>query len=119
MIRRFKLVRHADVSGVSGTGHVADGVIWPDGTATVRWRGDHPSTVSWDGGQASVEHVHGHGGATEIVWFDPEPSRSEAADQLGVCDVAVWDGPYRMNCGYVLTNGRCPSHGQQVPRGRL
>jgi hypothetical protein len=80
MIRRFKLVRHADVSGVSGTGHVADGVIWPDGTATVRWRGEHPSTVCWDGGQAAVEHVHGHGGATEIVWLDPEPPEPPVTD---------------------------------------
>lgn len=35
--RRFTLVRDHDPTGATGTGHVADGVQWPDGTATVRW----------------------------------------------------------------------------------
>lgn len=34
----FTLVRDEDVSGVSGTGVVADGMLWPDGTAV--WKGD-------------------------------------------------------------------------------
>lgn len=34
--RTFRLVRDEDVSGVSGTGAVADGVRWPDGTVTLR-----------------------------------------------------------------------------------
>jgi hypothetical protein len=68
--RRFILRRTVDVSGVSGTGDVADGVLWPDGTASVRWRGEHPSVVFWDRGRLSVEHIHGHQGATEIVWLD-------------------------------------------------
>ena len=36
--RLFCLIRTDDVSGVSGTGRVADGVQWPDGTVTFRWR---------------------------------------------------------------------------------
>lgn len=72
--RRFVLRRTVDVSGVSGTGDVADGVLWPDGTAAVRWRGEHPSTVVWDRGRASVELIHGHGGATTIEWLDDEPA---------------------------------------------
>ncbi|MFC9089009.1 hypothetical protein [Nocardiopsis dassonvillei] len=72
--RRFVLVRDHDVSGVSGTGHVADGVLWPDGTASVRWRGEHPSTVHWDRGWDSVQHIHGHNGHTRIVWADPDPA---------------------------------------------
>ncbi|OPC83035.1 hypothetical protein B4N89_20700 [Embleya scabrispora] len=70
--RRFYLDRRTDVTGASGTGRVADGVMWPDGTVTVRWRGARPSTVNW----ASIhdaEHVHGHGGATVITWIDPAP----------------------------------------------
>lgn len=70
--RRFHLQRHHDVSGVSGTGTVALGVLWPDGTASVRWLGDRPSIVFWDS-MADAEAVHGHGGATEIVW-DDEPA---------------------------------------------
>ncbi len=78
--RRFHLLRHHDVIGVSGEGVVADGILWPDGTASVRWRGDHPSVVFWDRGQVSVDHVHGHGGYTEIVWVDPTPVGWDQAD---------------------------------------
>ncbi|MFC8267825.1 hypothetical protein ACFUIZ_19140 [Streptomyces cinereoruber] len=76
--RRFRLQRHTDVTGVSGTGVVADGVLWPDGTASIRWRGDRPSAVFWDD-IAHAEAVHGHGGATEIVWDDPEPAAPDTA----------------------------------------
>ncbi|MFF3190523.1 hypothetical protein [Streptomyces misionensis] len=70
--RRFVLRRHKDISGISGVGDVADGVLWPDGTASIRWRGEHPSVVFWDRGRVSVEMIHGHQGATEIVWLDED-----------------------------------------------
>jgi hypothetical protein len=63
------LVRDRDITGVSGAGHVADGVAWRDGTATVRWLGEHASTVVWSS-MESVRHVHGHGGATRVEWLD-------------------------------------------------
>jgi hypothetical protein len=68
-VRRFELHRQTDVSGVSGTGIVADGVLWEDGSATIRWRGDRPSIVHWQ----DIEHahsVHSHGGFTEFVFLD-------------------------------------------------
>ncbi|MYW03482.1 hypothetical protein GT354_35465 [Streptomyces sp. SID3343] len=67
--RRFYLDRDVDVTGASGIGRVADGVLWPDGTASLRWRGEHPSTVTWDR-MTDAERIHGHGGATRIVWID-------------------------------------------------
>jgi hypothetical protein len=70
--RRFVLNRHQDVTGMSGEGAVADGVLWPDGTASVRWRGEHPSIVFWDRGRVSVEFIHGHVGATDVTFLDPE-----------------------------------------------
>jgi len=70
--RRFHLQRDHDVTGVSGVGRVADGILWSDGTVSVRWLGERPSTVFWDD-LAHAEHVHGHGGHTRIVWDDPEP----------------------------------------------
>lgn len=36
--RLFSMIRNADESGVSGTGRVLDGVLWPDGTVGCRWR---------------------------------------------------------------------------------
>jgi hypothetical protein len=80
--RRFVLRRTVDVSGVSGTGMVADGVLWPDGTASIRWREEHPSIVFWDRGRVSVEFIHGHGGATTIEWLDDEPA--DVPEQRGV-----------------------------------
>jgi hypothetical protein len=80
--RRFYLDRSTDVTGASGTGRVADGVLWPDGTVTIRWRGEHQSTVNWDG-IASAEHVHSHKGATRIVFLDlGEDERVAELEQL-------------------------------------
>ncbi|MGW4239251.1 hypothetical protein ACWEJP_20930 [Streptomyces sp. NPDC004749] len=67
--RLFTLERDRDVTGVSGTGTVADGVVWPDGTAVIRWRGESPSTVAW-ASLADAVAVHCHGGATRIVWAE-------------------------------------------------
>jgi hypothetical protein len=72
MTRRFKLIRHHDVSGVSGTGPVAEGVQFTDGAVALRWYGDYPTTTVWDGID-SVVAIHGHGGATEVEWIDPDP----------------------------------------------
>lgn len=66
--RVFILQRHVDVSGVSGTGPVAEGVEWSDGTVSLRWKGDSPSTTFWQAGISAVEAVHGHGGATEVLY---------------------------------------------------
>lgn len=70
--RRFYLQRDTDETGVSGTGRVADGVLWPDGTATVRWRERPASTGVW-ASLSEVEQVHGHHGMTRVVWIDTEP----------------------------------------------
>lgn len=68
--RTFTLQRDVDVTGVSGTGVVADGVEFDDDTVVIHWRGDTASTVVWSppNAMAKVEKIHGHGGATRIVW---------------------------------------------------
>jgi hypothetical protein len=71
--RLFELVRKRDVSGVTGTGVVADGVRWTDSTVTLRWKGDHPATAVWDSVD-SILAVHGHEGATVVRWLDGEPA---------------------------------------------
>lgn len=72
-MRRFLLKRHFDVSGVSGTGIVAEGVQFRDGKVAMRWVvGEHRSTALWDGIDA-VRYIHGHDGNTELVWQDPAP----------------------------------------------
>lgn len=69
--RLFVLDRLIDISGVSGVGPVAEGVEWSDGTVSLRWKGEHPSITFWQGGISSVESVHGHGGATKVLYLDP------------------------------------------------
>lgn len=68
-MRRFCLVRTVDVSGISGTGWVAEGVEFSDGVCVIRWRGEHQSTVVWPS-MEDVIAIHGHGGATQIGWLD-------------------------------------------------
>jgi hypothetical protein len=68
--RAFCLVRKEDETGISGTGVVAGGVLFPDGVVALRWYSDWPTSVVFhDRGIEAVEHVHGHGGKTEIVWL--------------------------------------------------
>lgn len=68
-VKRFKLIRHEDISGISGIGHIADGVCWPDGSCTIRWRGKYPSVVYWQSIE-EAEQIHGHNGCTTIEWVD-------------------------------------------------
>jgi hypothetical protein len=96
--RRFHLERDVDVTGVSGTGTVAHGVMWPDGTATVRWATDRTSTQHWDRISDGYE-VHTHGGNTRLVWDDPaepcpEPGCEAEHDHPGwhVGGTTAWDG---------------------------
>jgi hypothetical protein len=98
----FHLQRDTDVSGVSGTGVVADGVVWPDGTVSVRWRGDHPSVVFWRSLDA-VKVIHGHDGATRIVLPSSERER------LGrIADAHSKDaGPHRTTSGLCVECGLC------------
>lgn len=69
MIQRFELHRDVDTSGVSGTGIVAEGVIFSDGSVVVRWLGETPTTAV-HADIHSVERVHGHNGATRVEILD-------------------------------------------------
>lgn len=69
--RRFVLERDTDVTGVSGTGVVAEGVEFSSGVVALTWLTEWPTSVVFhDRGVASVEAVHGHSGSTRIVWLD-------------------------------------------------
>lgn len=80
MPRRFHLLREFDATGASGTGRVADGVEWPDGTATVHWRGEDNSDAFWPTGMAGVQRRSCHDGHTLIIWDDPPCGRSTIPD---------------------------------------
>ncbi len=68
-MERFWLERTEDETGVSGTGTVAEGVVFWDGTVVMRWRTGTASTAIY----SSIEDVvtiHGHGGKTQVVMID-------------------------------------------------
>jgi hypothetical protein len=68
-MRTFWLIREEDETGVSGTGAIAQGLEFDDGTVCLRWMvGDHRSTVIWES-IASVEAIHGHDGKTKVEFL--------------------------------------------------
>lgn len=80
MSRRFVLQRKADYTGMSGTGDVAEGVEFEDGTCAMRWkelpeddpnyiRGVRATTVIYSSAD-SIEALHGHNGFTVVQWVD-------------------------------------------------
>jgi hypothetical protein len=70
-MRRFRLVRDEDVSGVSGTGLVAEGCTFSDGHVALHWLGRWPATTGHEHIDAVYE-IHGHEGLTRVVWLDTE-----------------------------------------------
>lgn len=65
----LRLIRGEDLSGISGTGHVVDGVQFEDGKVVTRWRSPIAQTCVWDSIE-DVQAIHGHNGATVIEWID-------------------------------------------------
>jgi hypothetical protein len=78
----FALYRDQDVTGISGTGTVATGVQFDDGTAVLRWRGATPSTVLWASLDDAMK-IHGHDGKTRLVWLAAPFSEMGEAERDG------------------------------------
>lgn len=66
-MKMFNLVRSEDVSGVSGTGRVAEGVEFSDGVVVIRWLTDLSSTAIYKNRNELVA-IHGHDGRTVVQW---------------------------------------------------
>lgn len=69
-IKTFHFERLEDVSGVSGTGIVAEGCVFTDTLeVVVHWLGKHPSINIYK----SIDDclfIHGHQGSTKIIFDD-------------------------------------------------
>jgi hypothetical protein len=63
----FSLVRHEDVTGISGEGVVARGWRSPSGKLIFEWLSDYPSLVQFDSEEGLLDK-HGHNGKTVIEW---------------------------------------------------
>jgi len=67
--KRFYLKRKQDISGVSGTGYVAEGCQFSDGTCCIKWTTETSSMGIYHS-HVEMIYIHGHGGSTEIEWVD-------------------------------------------------
>ena len=72
-MKRFYLQRNVDASGVSGTGKIAEGCLFDNGWCALVWLTDK-TTLSYYPDVEAIESIHGHGGATKVVWVDGESS---------------------------------------------
>ena len=78
-MRKFKMMRTEDQTGTSGCGHVANGMVGPDGTTVVTWI--VPARLC-DGTVREIKSrtiynspedcalLHGHGGKTYLLFED-------------------------------------------------
>ena len=66
MAKLFYLHRVEDGSGISGTGRIAQGVIFDNGKVALTWLSEHPSVAMYDN-IGDVRTIHGHEGKTDVV----------------------------------------------------
>lgn len=66
-MRTFLLVRKEDLTGISGTGEVAEGVQFSDGACALRWKTDK-SSIGIYKSITDVIAIHGHNGSTTVRW---------------------------------------------------
>lgn len=76
-MQAFIMYRENDVTGVSGTGIVAKGVIFDDGVTVIRWNGAHRSTVVWSN-LADAIAIHSHDGATKYLTVEVDKHLADA-----------------------------------------
>lgn len=69
--RRFVLDRQEDVTGTSGTGIVAEGVLFSCGKVALTWFSHYGAVNVYDSLEV-VKVLHGHQGRTKVVWTDEE-----------------------------------------------
>ena len=69
--RRFVLNRNHDATGTSGTGIVAEGVVFSCGKVALTWFSHYGAVNNYDSMEV-VKVLHGHEGSTQIEWIDAE-----------------------------------------------
>jgi hypothetical protein len=68
-MRLFHLLRLIDVTGISGTGRIAEGVQFTGGQCVLHWL-TGVSSIAVYNSTDDLLHIHGHGGDTLLVWED-------------------------------------------------
>jgi hypothetical protein len=78
-MKTFKVYRIEDVSGVSGTGIIAEGVQFHDGQCVVSWFGQH-HTLEISPSVETFMAIHGHSGKTTLQWSNGRSLRGVKDD---------------------------------------
>jgi len=104
-VRRFRLIRKEDETGISGTGHIADGVCFQNGKCVLSWRTDKTSVAVYDDIKTLIS-IHGHGGKTVLEWVDmPKAFQwgmvNAAQDSFENCDPEECAAKHNMVPDYV------------------
>ena len=73
-MRWFVLLRIADLSGVSGTGEVAEGTVFSNGLVVIQWL-RKPFAMDIYQTLDDVISVHGHEGQTQLYFIDQGESK--------------------------------------------
>jgi hypothetical protein len=68
--RLFHLERDEDHTGVSGTGIVAEGVVFSTGRVALHWVSNGLSSTALHDSLENLIAVHGHSGKTRVVFLD-------------------------------------------------
>lgn len=83
-IRRFWLKRTKDETGISGSGRVLEGAIYPSGRVVIEWLSEHPSITVHDSFESFVA-VHlspHHASSNTVVWVDHDNVACECGHPL-------------------------------------
>lgn len=66
-MRKFYLVRHQDFHDNTGTGVVAEGVLFDNGMGALTWLTDEPTVTTFVRGIRGIRRVHSHQDRTETI----------------------------------------------------
>ncbi len=95
-MKTFYLDRKVDPTGVSGTGRVAEGVVFANGWVALAWLSQQPSVTVF-ASIDEVEIVHGHGGSTDIVFDLDRPVNPQQEARLSTIEPRRRGSPVRPN----------------------
>lgn len=79
-MKYFMLKRFEDETGFSGTGVVAEGIVFSDGTVVYRWLTKTPTTVIANNIE-EIEQIHGHDSKTKLIYLQEYPDFNSVEEQ--------------------------------------
>lgn len=114
--RAFHLERLVDATGISGTGQIAEGCVFADGTCVLRWLTKNRSTAVY-ASMRDLIAIHGHGGGTVVRWHG---FRADSFDAKACLNCGHAMGDHWMDGAGICASGGCSccimEHPEFVPK---